>query len=521
MPSKNAADSQEALQLEAGEAHAEAASPSAQSETIADRRGAHRDPLRIPFRLRFQDTEVSGVSQDISPTGISILSDTALGVGTPLTLQCSFAETCYLDLSAQVAYCRRMEGDASPLYTIGVRLAALRDWEQKIILSAVESLRENPSGREKSLLTLLVSKDAVALEAAKLYTQAKRPRADRLHTARRSCVHASKIIGWGAYLPPNMITNGHVNAMLARNGEKTKFGDVVGALTGIQARHYAGSRTYPSDLAVEASARALKSAGVDPKDLEVIISCGVSRDVEEPATACIIQEKLGATNAYVFDLANACNGFVSGIDVLDSFIASGRYEVGLVTAGEVISQFINWEPETKGDLRLSSMGYTLGDGGGAAVLTRTKNGEQRGIKARWFLTDSSYWEVAVVPLMENSSSKRLFRSNGVEIERAALQHVPIGVEETMRMLDWDISDIELIVPHQVSHHIIDNLFHKRLGMPQEKIFWSYPRHGNVGAASMPVALCTALSENRLKIGDKILLVGGSGGFGVGIMGLIL
>src|SRR2546422_4334523 len=162
---------------------------------------------------------------------------------------------------------------------------------------------------------------------------------------------------------------------------------------------------FRSDLAVEASLIAFKNAGIDPKDVEVIISCGIARDVEEPATANIIQEKLGAHNAYCFDLANACNGFVSAIDVLDSFIASGRCEIGLVTGGEVISQYVNWDPETRDELRLSTMGYTLGDGGGAAVLTRVTAGDQRGLKASWFLSDSSYWRAAVVPLM-NSSKRR-------------------------------------------------------------------------------------------------------------------
>jgi len=120
-----------------------------------------------------------------------------------------------------------------------------------------------------------------------------------------------------------------------------------------------------------------------------------------------------------------------------------------------------------------------------------------------------------------NSSKRLFMSNGVEIERAALEYVPTGVEETMRMLEWDVDDIDLIIPHQVASHIIENLFYKTLHMPPEKVYWSFPRHGNIGAASIPVALCEALNEGRAKIGDKVLLVGGSGGFGVGVIGLVL
>jgi 3-oxoacyl-[acyl-carrier-protein] synthase III len=130
-----------------------------------------------------------------------------------------------------------------------------------------------------------------------------------------------------------------------------------------------------------------------------------------------------------------------------------------VACGELGSLYVNWRPESKEDLRLSSMGYTLGDGGGAAVLSRVQEGEERGIKARWFLSDSSYWRVAVIPLMNHS--KRLFRSNGAEIERAALEYVPIGVEETMKLLEWDFEDIDMIIPHQVSSQIIENLFYKK------------------------------------------------------------
>src|SRR5437867_5179158 len=491
--------------------------PSRPQLDLAQSRSLERCNLKIRFRLQKEGKEVVGFSRNISPGGLQVISTIALNAGTPLAVQCSFGEVGYLNVSGQVVYCRP---DSDDHHTIGIKFSALRDWEEKILTSAVQELNQSTTTQEKSLLTMLVTEDMMALEAADFYRQTQRPLPERPGIVRHSCIHSSKVIGWGFDLPPTEITNHDINLMINRNGNKGRYGDVVGNLTGIKSRRYAGSRINPSDLAAEASLQALKSAGIDPKDLDVIISCGISRDVEEPSTASIIQERLGAHNAYSFDLANACNGFVSGLDVLDSFIASGRCEIGLVTAGEVISQYINWDPESKEDLRLSSMGYTLGDGGGAAVLSRVKDGEQRGIKSRWFLSDSSYWRVAVVPLI-NNHSKRFFRSNGAEIERAALQYVPVGVEETMKMLEWDVDDIDLIIPHQVSSHIIENLFYKRLGMPTEKVFWSFPMHGNVGAASMPVALCKALDEGRLKYGDKVLLVGGSGGFGVGVMGLVL
>jgi 3-oxoacyl-[acyl-carrier-protein] synthase-3 len=435
-----------------------------------------------------------------------------------MSLEFIFGDVCHLAISGQVVFCLSPENEAQTDHAIGVRFAGIREWEQKVLLSVLEEFRQNTTTQKKSFLKVFASQEALSLEIANSYARSSDVFNHPSATIHRSSVHASKVIGWGSYLPPREITNRDINTMVSMNGSKN-IGDIIGTLTGIKSRRYAGSDLYPSDLAAQASLRALKNAGMDAKDVEVIIFCGVSRDVEEPATANIVQEKIGAHNAYAFDLSNACNGFVSAMDVMDSFIASGRCDTGLVVVGEVISQYIDWQPHSKSDLKLSLMGYTLGDGGGAAVMHRADGDSGRGLRARWFLTDSSYWRVAVVPLMERK--KRLFKSNGYEIERVALKYVPAGVEETLKMLDWDIDDVDLVIPHQVSSEIIENLFFKSLGMPPEKVFWSYPMHGNVGAASMPIALCEALDQQQAKTGDKILLVGGSGGFGVGIIGLIV
>lgn len=479
-----------------------------------------RKNLRIVVSLQLQEKKNLGHTFNLSAGGLRIISDVAVNPGTSLTLQCAFADIAYLRLSGQVVYCVADDKGPSPHYVIGVRLAGVREWEEKILVSAIDHMRKNSETQESCLLSVLVSEDVLALESKEFYVrrrQQKMPRERR--EARQSCIHAAKITGWGSYLPPNEITNDDVNSMLNIQGTRTRFGDVVGHLTGVQSRRYAGSRMFPSDLAVEASREALLNAGIDATDLDVIVSCGVARDVEEPATAYIIQEKLGAVNAYCFDLANACNGFISALDVVDSFIASGRCEKGLVAVGDVLSQYVTWDARSKKDLHMSSMSYTFGDGGGAAVVQRATEGDERGIRARWFLSDGSYWRVAVIPLMD--TGQRHFKSNAANIEAAALEHVPGGVEEVMKMLGWCLDDIALIIPHQVSAQIIDNLFFEKLAIPREKIYWSFPKHGNVGAASMPVALCAALEEGRLKVGDKVLLVGGSGGFGAGVVGLIL
>jgi 3-oxoacyl-(acyl-carrier-protein) synthase III len=494
-----------------------------QRRLVSQIRRYEREAFKIPVRLKLESDELPGYTHDISPEGILVFTGTALRSGMPMNLRFSFGkDLCSLNVSGQVVFCRLVEKDGAVSNAIGIKFSGIREFEKKILTSAVQELRQSPDVFQKSLLSILVSPDTLVREIAGFSIKIPRSLEVKPAFTRLSSVHASDITGWGAYLPEKKVTTDDINAMFDAKGYK-KVGDVVKHLTGIKSRQYVASLDQlPSDMAVKAGSSAIKNAGIDPKDLDIIIFCGVSRDVEEPATANIVREKMGAKNAYVFDLANACNGFISAIDVVDSFIASNRCEIGLVVAGENMSQYVTWEPLSKKDLKLSAMSYTFGDGGGAAVVCRARNAERPGIRANWFLADTSYWNVAVIPLINViNGNKRLFKSIGSEIEKAALKHVPIGVEETMQALNWEIDDIDLVIPHQVSSHIITNLFYKRLGMPSEKIFWSFPRHGNVGAASMPVAVCEAFKEGRLKDGDKVLFVGGSGGFGVGIMGLVI
>jgi 3-oxoacyl-[acyl-carrier-protein] synthase-3 len=474
-----------------------------------------REDLRVPICLNIKGKDVAGVTREISLAGLSIVSDTDLDVGTTMALRFSFGENlCYMDLLGEVVFC--VLSNTNGRFLVGIRFPVIRHWEQKLLKSIINDFKTKTTELEKSLLRIQVSENGTigGVKFENFASIKKSP-----NPIRQSCIHASKIIGVGAYLPEREITNVNIDSMVDGKGFK-KIGRVIESISGIESRHYAASGLYPSDLAVEASHRALKSAGVDPGDLDVIISCGVSRDIEEPATANIIQDKLGAKNSYVFDLANACNGFLSAVDVLDAFIASGRCEIGLVVAGEVMSQYVTWDPQSKKGLKLASMSYTFGDGGGAVVLQRAKVGEKEGIHARWFLSDGSFWKVAVIPLMDVNGT-RVFTSNASEIEFLAYRYVPAGVKEVLKKLEWKLSDIDLVIPHQVGKHVVDLILTKTLGVPKEKIAWSFPKHGNIGAASMPVALYQALEAGRVRRGDKALFVGGSGGFGAAVMGLVV
>jgi len=473
---------------------------------------------RIPARLTVDGQVYDFSTRNIGADGMQLAANIDLAANTPLVVQWHFNGHVHYDIAGQVVYNNRCEGAFDGPQGVGIAFLGRREWERKMLAAAAERLLTHPEDQAGSSIAISVAGHALSLGQKKFYCRSRQPAADKLGMLRTATSHAAKIAGWGAYVPPNELNNTDVNSILKVKGDSTGFADIVGRLTGIKTRRYAGSAMLPSDLAVEAGRQALARAGVDPRDLDVIISCGVARDVEEPATAYIIQEKLGADRAYCFDLVNACNGFISALDVLDSFIASGRCRTGLVAVGDILSQYVTWDAKSPNDLHMSSMGYTFGDAGGAAVLTRRDTNSQ-GLHGSWFLSDGSYWKVAVIPLIDQKA--RYFKSNASNIERAALEHVPGGVEEVMTFLGWTVEDIKLVIPHQVSSQIIEDLFYKRLRMPPEKIYWSFPHHGNVGAASMPVALCHAMEAGLAAPGDKILLVGGSGGFGAGVIGLTL
>lgn len=482
-------------------------------------RGCQRALVKIPVRLTLDGQAYDIHTRNIGAGGIQLTADVHLAARTPVVVRWRLKGSVHHDVAGQIIYSRLHGGFPGAGYEIGIAFLGRREWEARALAAAAERLLTHPEDQADSEIEISVAGHALSLGQKRFYCRSRQPIAGELGMLRTATRHAAKIVGWGAHVPPNQIKNDDVNAILRMADGPTRFADIVGRLTGIKTRRYAGSAMLPSDLAVEASRQALHRAGIDPKDLDIIISGGVARDVEEPATAYIIQEKLGADRAYCFDLVNACNGFISAMDVMDAFIATGRCKTGLVAVGDILSQYITWDTKSPNDLHMSSMSYTFGDAGGAAVLTRRDDGDTQGLHGSWFLSDGSYWKVAVIPLIDQKA--RYFKSNASNIERAALEHVPGGVEQVMAYLGWTIEDVKLIIPHQVSSQIIEDLFYKRLRMPPEKVYWSFPSHGNVGAASMPVALCHAMDAGLARSGDKILLVGGSGGFGAGVLGLTL
>jgi len=237
----------------------------------------------------------------------------------------------------------------------------------------------------------------------------------------------------------------------------------------------------------------------------------------------MLQAKLGAINAHCLDVKNACNSFLNGVDIMDAFMKAGRCRVGLVAAGEVLSKFVNWDIETIDELELGFSAFTLGDGGGAFVF-KAEEDEGRGIHKISFTSDGRAWDLATIKgggtLCPFDLSQNYFVSHSADINRLAIRHIPPAVKSMIAQNGWELGDVELVVPHQVTRSITERLM-RIGGVPIEKAMITIHKYGNTAAASVPMALADAVEEGRVGRDSKIMLVGGASGFSVGVILLVL
>jgi 3-oxoacyl-[acyl-carrier-protein] synthase-3 len=325
------------------------------------------------------------------------------------------------------------------------------------------------------------------------------------------------------YVPEKVMTSECIEETL---GFGTKFDLPRGSIeqiTGVKERRYATEGQVSSDMAYEASKVALDRAGVTPEDLDVVIFASASHDIAEPATANVLQAKLGAVNAHCLDAKNACNSFLNGMDIIDAFIKTGRCKTGLVAAGEVLSRFIRWDIKTPEELEVGFSAFTLGDGGGAVVFKAEKD-EGRGIYKTHFRSDGRAWDLATImgggTLYPFDLSKNYFISRSREMNKLAIRHIPRAVKWMVGENGWRLGDVDLFVGHQVTRSITERLM-KIVDLPIEKAMITVDKYGNTAAASVPIALADAVEEGKVGQGSKVLLVGGASGFSVGVVMAVL
>ncbi len=310
----------------------------------------------------------------------------------------------------------------------------------------------------------------------------------------------AEITGWGKCIPPAVLSNDDLSTFLDTSDEWIR------SRTGIENRRI--SHVNTSELATVAAKRALACAGIEAKDVDVIIVATCSADTFIPNIASKVQQSLGVAGAAAFDLNAACTGFIYGLETATRLIQAGNYKHALVIGAERLSFMIDWAARDTAVL--------FGDGAGAVVLSRTE--QQLGLQQALIGCDSEGRDILAIPefgtnmdrfAADNGHFK--FHFAGRDIFKRAVKGMGGAVQTVLQRSAMNTQDIDILIPHQANLRIIQTLA-DLAGIEQERAFVNIHNYGNTSGATVPIAICEALEQGRVKAGDNILLAA----FGAGL-----
>ena len=307
----------------------------------------------------------------------------------------------------------------------------------------------------------------------------------------------SKIIGTGSYLPAKVLTNFDLEKIVETSHEW------IFSRSGIVERHIAADDEMASDLALHASRRALEAAGISADEIDLVIVATTSPDQMFPSTACILQDKLGIRHGAAFDVQAVCSGFIYALNTADLFIRNGQARNALVVGTEVLSRMLNWEDR--------STCVLFGDGAGAVVLQRSAT---PGILSASLHADGRYRDMlSAKGNIRNGaiSGSPYIEMDGKAVFKFAVKVLSDVVEEVLAANKMTGADLDWLVPHQANIRIMEATA-KKLGMGMDKVVVTVATHGNTSAASIPLALDTAVRDGRIQPGQHVLLEAVGGGF---------
>ena len=314
----------------------------------------------------------------------------------------------------------------------------------------------------------------------------------------------SEIVGCGSYLPEKVLTNEAIAALVDTSDEW------IVSRTGIRERRIAADGEKTSDLAAEAARNALAVAGVEAMDVDLIVLATATPDETFPATATAVQSLIGANRGAAFDVGSVCSGFVYGLAVGDNFIKAGQAQTVLVIGAETFSRILDWNDR--------STCVLFGDGAGAVVLQAAEGAgsvDDRGILTTILHSDGRQHDLLYVDGGPSSTQTTgHLRMLGREVFRHAVVNLAAVITEALGKTGLDAEDIDWFVPHQANKRILDGTA-RRVGIPLEKVVMTIERHANTSAASVPLALDTAVRDGRIQRGDAVLMEAMGGGMSWG------
>lgn len=316
------------------------------------------------------------------------------------------------------------------------------------------------------------------------------------------------ITGTGSYLPERVVTNFDLEKTLDTSDEWIR------TRTGIAERRIAGENELSSDMGAAAGISAIKNAGLSVEDIDVIICASISPDVPFPSTACFIQDKIGAKNAFCFDLVGACSGFLYAMEVAEGLLLGNRHKTALVIGSEKMSYFMDWNDR--------STCVLFGDGAGAIVMQSLESGPgvSRGILSSVLGGDGSFADLLIthgggckepasIQMLE--AKRQYIQMGGNTVYKHAVRCMSEASLQVLDKAGLTMDDIACIIPHQANLRIITAIAEK-VGVSMDKMYVNIDKVGNTTAASIPLALDEAMKRGRLKKGDKVIFVVFGAGF---------
>lgn len=308
-------------------------------------------------------------------------------------------------------------------------------------------------------------------------------------------------MGTGSYVPEKVLTNAELEGMVETSD------DWISSRTGIRERRVAVEEST-SDMAARAAKAALKSSGVSPKDIDLIVVGTVTPEMAFPSTACAVQAQLGIkSGAAALDVSAACSGFLYALDVADKYMRAGGAKKALVIGVDRFSQLLDWKDRATCVL--------FGDGAGAVVLSAEKGA--RGVLSSHIHADGKHWDMLYCrtgwqpsPFEKKEAEPAVLKMNGNETFKIAVRTMGQAIKEVLDDTGIKPEDIALLIPHQANLRII-NAIRERLDLPEDRVFTNLDKFGNTSAGSIPLALDEAARQGRVRDGDIVLFVAFGGG----------
>ena len=314
----------------------------------------------------------------------------------------------------------------------------------------------------------------------------------------------AKIAGVGKYLPEKILDNAYFESIVDTSDEW------ITKRVGVKERRMSAPDEFSSDLGAKAAEAALNDAGMTADEIDLIILATVSPEMYTPSVSCMIQSKIGASRAVAFDINAACSGFIFAVSTANMFIKSGTYKNALVIGADTLTKITEYKDRATCVL--------FGDGAGAAVLTATS--EKTGVLGTVLGSDGSQGNLLTccglkaseedIERRPFSENKRTIWMDGQAVFKFAVKTMESATIEVAEKCGVKVDDLELIIPHQANKRIIEGA-RKRLKLDGDKVFCNVEKYGNMSAACVPIALCEAVEQGRVKRGEKLVIVGFGGG----------